>query len=136
MINVNDRTKMMVMVKAFAYGSGNFEISNALEFHHADYLTVAYADEGIELRKKGINLPIMVMAPELNTFESIIKNNLEPVIYSFRSLSLLEDAIDKISFYLEHDNIREEIANRGRKKTLEQHSLQSRLEEIFRIAQI
>ena len=89
-------TKMMVMVKAFAYGSGNFEISNALEFHHADYLTVAYADEGIELRKKGINLPIMVMAPELNTFESIIKNNLEPVIYSFRSLSLLEDAIDKI----------------------------------------
>ena len=86
-------TKLMVMVKAFAYGSGTFEVSNVLEFHHADYLTVAYADEGIELRRKGINLPIMVMTPEINTFESIIKNNLEPDIYSFRSLSLLEDAI-------------------------------------------
>ena len=89
-------TKLMVMVKAFAYGSGNFEVSNVLEFHRADYLTVAYADEGIELRRKGINLPIMVMTPEMNTFESIIKNNLEPDIYSFRSLALLEDAIEKL----------------------------------------
>ena len=89
-------TKLMVMVKAFAYGSGTFEVSNVLEFHRADYLTVAYADEGIELRRKGINLPIMVMTPEMNTFESIIKNNLEPDIYSFRSLSLLEDAIEKL----------------------------------------
>ena len=89
-------TKLMVMVKAFAYGSGTFEVSNVLKFHHADYLTVAYADEGIELRRKGIDLPIMVMTPEMNTFESIIKNNLEPDIYSFRSLSLLEDAIDKL----------------------------------------
>lgn len=92
---LDDDTKLMVMVKAFAYGSGNFEVSNVLEFHHADYLTVAYADEGIELRRKGINLPIMVMTPESNTFESIIDNGLEPVIYSFRSLSLLEDAIEK-----------------------------------------
>lgn len=89
-------TKLMVMVKAFAYGSGNFEVSNVLEFHRADYLTVAYADEGIELRRKGINLPIVVMTPEINTYESIIKNNLEPDIYSFRSLSLLEDAIEKL----------------------------------------
>ena len=89
-------TKLMVMVKAFAYGSGNFEVSNAVKFHHADYLTVAYADEGIELRRKGIDLPIVVMTPEINTFESIIKNNLEPDIYSFRSLSLLEEAIDNL----------------------------------------
>ena len=89
-------TKLMVMVKAFAYGSGNFEVSNVLEFHRADYLTVAYADEGIELRRKGINLPIMVMTPEINTYESIIKNNLEPDIYSFRSLALLEDAIENL----------------------------------------
>lgn len=89
-------TKLMVMVKAFAYGSGNYEVSNVLEFHHADYLTVAYADEGIELRRKGINLPIMVMTPESNTYESIIKNNLEPDIYSFRSLSLLEEAISRL----------------------------------------
>ncbi len=90
---LKSNTKLMVMVKAFAYGSGNFEVSNVLEFHHADYLTVAYADEGIELRRKGISLPIVVMTPEINTFESIIKNNLEPDIYSFRSLTLLEEAI-------------------------------------------
>ena len=93
-------TKLMVMVKAFAYGSGNFEVSNVLQFHHTDYLTVAYADEGIELRRKGISLPIVVMTPEINTFESIIKNNLEPDIYSFRSLSLLEDAIENIDIQL------------------------------------
>lgn len=93
---LNNDTKLMVMVKAFAYGSGNFEVSNVLEFHHTDYLTVAYADEGIELRRKGINLPIVVMTPELNTFDSIIKNNLEPDIYSFRCLSLLEDAIENL----------------------------------------
>ena len=99
---LKSNTKLMVMVKAFAYGSGNFEVSNALEFHHADYLTVAYADEGIELRRKGISLPIVVMTPEINTFESIIKNNLEPDIYSFRSLSLLEDAIENIDIKLDN----------------------------------
>lgn len=93
---LNKDTKLMVMVKAFAYGSGNFEVSNVLEFHRADYLTVAYADEGIELRRRGITLPIMVMTPEINTYESIIKNNLEPDIYSFRSLNLLEDAINNL----------------------------------------
>ena len=89
-------TKMMVMVKAFAYGSGNYEVSNVLAFHHVDYLTVAYADEGVELRNKGIKLPIMVMTPETNTFDAIILNNLEPDIYSFRCLSQLEDAINQL----------------------------------------
>ena len=89
-------TKMMVMVKAFAYGSGNYEVSNALAFHHVDYLTVAYADEGVELRNRGIKLPIMVMTPETNTFDTIILNNLEPDIYSFRCLSQLEDAINQL----------------------------------------
>lgn len=89
-------TKMMVMVKAFAYGSGNYEVSNVLAFHHVDYLTVAYADEGVELRNKGIKLPIMVMTPETNTFDIIIKHGLEPDIYSFRCLSQLEDAINQL----------------------------------------
>ncbi|MGN0033619.1 MAG: bifunctional UDP-N-acetylmuramoyl-tripeptide:D-alanyl-D-alanine ligase/alanine racemase [Candidatus Limimorpha sp.] len=88
-------TKVMVMVKAFAYGSGNFEVSNLLAFHNVDYLTVAYADEGVELRNKGIRLPIMVMTPETNTFDAIIKNGLEPDIYSFRCLSQLEDAVNQ-----------------------------------------
>jgi alanine racemase len=88
-------TKMMVMVKAFAYGSGSFEIANTLQFHRADYLAVAYADEGIELRKAGITLPIMVMNPEEQSFDSMIAFNLEPEIYNFRILNQLIDAIKR-----------------------------------------
>ncbi len=86
-------TKVMAMVKAFSYGSGGFEVANMLQFHHADYLAVAYADEGIELRKAGINIPIMVMNPEEYAFETMIKHQLEPEIFSFRALRLLEKTI-------------------------------------------
>ena len=86
-------TKIMAMVKAFSYGSGGFEIANMLEFNNVDYLGVAYADEGVELRKAGINTPIMVMSPEEHSFDAMIKHNLEPEIYSLRALSLLEKAI-------------------------------------------
>lgn len=82
--------KLMAMVKAFSYGSGSFEIANALQFHQVDYLTVAYADEGVELRKAGITMPIMVMNPEEQSFDAILRYNLEPEIYSFRVLSILE----------------------------------------------
>ncbi|MBK7148966.1 MAG: alanine racemase [Bacteroidetes bacterium] len=75
-------TKIMAMVKAFSYGSGSFEIANVLQFNRCDYLAVAYADEGIELRKGGITLPVMVMNPEQRSFEAMIQNNLEPEIYS------------------------------------------------------
>src|SRR5690606_24399229 len=67
--------KLMAMVKAFAYGSGSYEIANLLQFNRVDYLAVAYADEGIALREKGIVLPIMVMNPEISSFEAIVKNN-------------------------------------------------------------
>jgi Alr-MurF fusion protein len=76
-------TKVMAMVKAFAYGSGGAEIAGTLQYHKVDYLGVAYADEGVELRKAGISLPIMVMNPEESAFESLIEYNLEPDIYSF-----------------------------------------------------
>src|SRR6185295_18268452 len=79
-------TKMMVMVKAFSYGSGSFEIANVLQFHKVDYLAVAYADEGIELRKAGITMPIMVMNPEQKSFDAIIHYQLEPELYSLREL--------------------------------------------------
>ena len=75
-------TKIMCMVKAFAYGSGSFEIANTLQFHRVDYLAVAYADEGVELRKAGITLPIMVMSPEEQSFDAMITYYLEPEIYS------------------------------------------------------
>jgi alanine racemase len=86
-------TKLMAMVKAFGYGSGSFEIANILQFHHVSYLAVAYADEGIELRKAGISLPIMVISPEEQSFDAMIQYGLEPEIFSLRSLQLLENAI-------------------------------------------
>ncbi len=86
-------TKLMAMVKAGSYGNGSFEIANALQFHNVDYLATAYADEGIELRKAGIRTPIMVMNPDAESFDGIIAHNLEPEIYSFRVLEMLERAI-------------------------------------------
>jgi Alr-MurF fusion protein len=80
-------TKVMAMVKAFSYGSGSYEIASLLEYNKVDYLAVAYADEGIELRRAGISLPIMVMNAETSTFESIVNNNLEPEIFSFSILN-------------------------------------------------
>jgi alanine racemase len=82
-------TKIMVMVKAFAYGSGSNEIANLLQYHRVDYLGVAYADEGVDLRKNNISLPIMVMNPSEETFDSLITYNLEPEIYNFRILNSL-----------------------------------------------
>jgi alanine racemase len=87
--------KLMAMVKAFSYGSGSFEVANVLQFHRLDYLAVAYADEGVELRKAGVNLPIMVMSPEENSFDAMIKYQLEPEIFSFRILDLLEKTISR-----------------------------------------
>ena len=74
--------KVMAMVKAFSYGSGGYEIANVLQFQKVDYLAVAYADEGVELRKGGITLPIMVMNTDISTFDSLVKYQLEPELYS------------------------------------------------------
>ncbi|WP_028978868.1 bifunctional UDP-N-acetylmuramoyl-tripeptide:D-alanyl-D-alanine ligase/alanine racemase [Sporocytophaga myxococcoides] len=79
-------TKIMVMVKAFAYGSGSYEVANLLQFHRVDYLAVAYADEGVALREHGVSLPVMVMNPSLSTFDKLFQYNLEPEIYSFKIL--------------------------------------------------
>jgi len=75
-------TRLMVMVKAFAYGSGAGQIAALLQYHQADYLAVAYADEGVELRKAGIQLPIMVMNPEESAFDVLTQYNLEPDLFS------------------------------------------------------
>jgi len=75
-------TRIMVMVKAFSYGSGMAEIARILQFHKVDYLAVAVADEGVELRQAGIDLPIVVMNPEEHSFENMIEFRLEPNIYS------------------------------------------------------
>ena len=89
-------TKLMVMVKAFGYGNGGFEIAKLLEYHKIDYLGVAFADEGIALKTAGITLPIMVMNPETTSFSAIIQHQLEPEIYSFKGLqSFLKLAVAK-----------------------------------------
>ncbi len=80
---LNPGVKVMAMVKAFSYGSGSFEIANLLQFHKVDYLAVAYTDEGVELRKAGITLPIMVMNAEEITYDLMVQYNLEPEIFSF-----------------------------------------------------
>lgn len=79
-------TKIMVMVKAFAYGSGSNEVANLLQYNRIDYLAVAYADEGVELRKNGITIPIMVMNPNKEDFGNLLKYDLEPEIYSLNLL--------------------------------------------------
>ncbi len=86
-------TKILAMVKAFSYGSGSFEIASVLQHHKIDYLGVAYADEGMELRRSGISLPIMVMNPEKSSFAMMLEYQLEPEIYSF---NVLRDFVDVV----------------------------------------
>ncbi|KAA9357541.1 bifunctional UDP-N-acetylmuramoyl-tripeptide:D-alanyl-D-alanine ligase/alanine racemase [Larkinella humicola] len=83
---VGSQTKIMVMVKAFAYGSGSAEVASLLQYHRVDYLAVAYADEGVGLRQNGITLPILVMNPAPESFRQLLDYNLEPEIFSFRIL--------------------------------------------------
>jgi alanine racemase len=87
--------KTMAMVKAFSYGSGSFEVANALEHVGVDYLAVAYTDEGIALRTAGISLPIMVMSPDSSSFDRMILWGLEPEIYNLSSLQLFIQALQR-----------------------------------------
>lgn len=81
------KTKLTCMVKAFAYGAGSVEVSKALQQSGlVDYLAVAVADEGVELRRAGITLPIIIMDPEVAAMDIILENNLEPNVYSHQSL--------------------------------------------------
>src|SRR5690606_39952156 len=66
--------------------SGSFEIANLLQFSKVDYLTVAFADEGVDLRNSGITLPIMVLSPDKETFGALLEHRLEPEIYSLEIL--------------------------------------------------
>ena len=96
---LNPGVKLMAMVKAFSYGSGSFEIANLLQYHKVDYLAVAYADEGVELRKAGITLPIMVMNAEEITYDVLVQYNLEPELFSFGILSTFENYLKQVGMY-------------------------------------
>ena len=96
--------KAMAMVKAFAYGSGSFEIANVLQYAGVDYLTVAYTDEGVALRKAGIRMPIMVMSPDATSFDRMIAWKLEPELFNFRSLEAFNSIAEtlKVTDYPVH----------------------------------
>jgi len=93
---IKPETKIMAMVKAFSYGSGTYEIARHLESLGVHYLAVAYADEGVELRKKGVKLPILVLNPEPSAFSSIVENNLEPEMYSLSLLRKFKSYLDRV----------------------------------------
>ncbi len=84
-------TKIMAMVKADAYGSGAVKVSKYLQTRNLDYLGVAYTDEGIELRKHSVQLPIMVMNTEIHSLTTLVHHRLEPVIYSLPMLQAVLD---------------------------------------------
>lgn len=88
-------TKMVCMVKASAYGAGSFEIAKTLEDHRVDYLAVAVADEGADLRKAGIGSSIIIMNPEVTAFKTMFDYRLEPEVYSFHLLEELIKAAER-----------------------------------------
>jgi len=93
---LNPGVKLMCMVKAMGYGSGSTEIAKTLHHIGVNYLAVAYADEGVELRRSQIDLPIMVMSPEEGAFEDIINHRLEPELYHFKVLHGFAQKLDAL----------------------------------------
>jgi alanine racemase len=105
---LSPKTKLMAMVKAFSYGAGSFEIANLLQFHQVDYLAVAYTDEGVDLRKAGIRLPIMVMNAEARSFSALTNYDLQPELFSFEiarnlDLFLQSEGITEFPVHIKFD---------------------------------
>lgn len=92
---VGHQQKLVCMVKANGYGAGAVEIAKTLQYHRCDYLAVAVAEEGIMLRKEGVSLPVIVLNPEVNGFEELFSNDLEPEVYNFRILEAFIKEADR-----------------------------------------
>jgi alanine racemase len=99
---LNPGTKLLAMVKAYAYGSGSAEVAKLLEFLKIDYLGVAYADEGVAIRKEGVTLPILVLNPEESAFDTLVRYRLEPEIYSLSQAQLLFNYVQHIHGFKVH----------------------------------
>lgn len=91
-------TRIMVMVKAFSYGAGLDEIGSLLEFQKVDYLAVANADEGVVLRDAGIRIPVMVLSSDSSGYDSIIANDMEPVLYCLEDLKTFSSVVKQHGF--------------------------------------
>ena len=98
---IGSETKLMVMVKALAYGSGGYQVAKLLEYNNVDFLGVAYTDEATKLKKKGITTPIMVLNPDLTDLSPYTETNIQPVIYNLSSLEKVQN--HNISIHLEFD---------------------------------
>ena len=93
-------TKTVAMVKAMSYGSGSYEIALTLQNSGINYLAVAYIDEGVTLRQKGIHLPIITLNSNPKDYDVMIENRLEPEIYSIYSLNLFIESCNRLG--IEH----------------------------------
>ena len=88
-------TKMVCMIKASGYGAGSVELARTLQDCRVDYLAVAVADEGVELRRAGITSGLIIMNPEMTSFRTLFRYRLEPEVYSFRLLDALIEAAER-----------------------------------------
>ena len=93
---LSKNTKLLAMVKAYSYGTGSFEIAKLMQEQGGDYLGVAFADEGYDLRVAGISLPIIVMNPEEHSYDLMLQYDLEPEIYSVESIFKYSAAAAKL----------------------------------------
>lgn len=93
---LNPNTRLLTMLKAFSYGSGSYEMGCLMQFLKVDYLGVAASDEGVSLRRSGITMPIIILTPEVENIDRMIRYNLEPEIYNIRSLNAFIQAVDKV----------------------------------------
>lgn len=98
---IHPSTKMMVMLKAQAYGLGSVELARLMESQQVDYIAVAYTDEAVELRQAGIQLPIMILNTELDSLSHIQTYRLESEVYS---LPFLKSIIDRLSHRVESES--------------------------------
>lgn len=104
------KTKIMGMVKAYSYGTGSYEVAKLLQDCGTEYLCVAYIDEGIQLRERGIHIPIMVMNPDEKKLEKMLRYKLEPEVYSFTMLNSLINVFENSGLFgIEKANIHIEI---------------------------
>jgi len=122
------------MVKAGAYGMGNYEVANMLQHQGVHWLAVAFADEGVILRERGITMPIVVLNADADSFELMVENALEPEIYNFSSLA---DFVDVVRRYGEHDYpIHIKVDTGMNRLGFVEHDLEGLVEELRRNRQL
>ena len=88
--------RLVAMVKAASYGAGDFEVAQMLQHQGVNYLAVAFADEGVLLRERGIRMPIVVLNADEGSFDLMVAHRLEPEIYNFRSLAFFSKAVERV----------------------------------------